>query len=97
MSEVFTEEEYAKGASVGFQEGIKYMQKRRELLLDKKQVECQYCHKPYKEIVEAKNWDEMNVALDRDNCLHEWGNNGIGEKPTPINYCPMCNRKLGED
>lgn len=65
--------------------------------LEEKQASCPYCHSPYETIVEAINWDEMNVALDRDNRLREWGDNGIGENPTPINYCPMCGRKLGEE
>ena len=65
--------------------------------LDEKQADCPYCHSPYKTIVNAKYWDEMNVALGRDSRLHEWGANGIGKNPMPINYCPMCGRKLGED
>lgn len=47
--------------------------------LESKQVNCPYCHSPYKTIVNAKYWDEMNVALDRNNRLHEWGANGIGK------------------
>jgi hypothetical protein len=65
--------------------------------LEEKQADCPYCDTPYKTIVNAKYWDEMNVALGRDSRLHEWGANGIGKNPTPINYCPMCGRKLGDD
>lgn len=65
--------------------------------LEEKQANCPYCHSPYKVIVEAKYWDEMNVALYWDNRLHESGCNGNGKTPTPINYCPMCGRKLGDE
>lgn len=59
---------------------------------------CKYCQR-HRRLTESKGdtiyleikGGSLNIKLD------VWGYNGrIRERKIPINYCPMCGRKLGE-
>ena len=58
--------------------------------LEKKQASCPYCHDPYDII---KSGDCVGFWFNSNNQLCSPYN----APKVPINYCPMCGRKLGGD
>jgi len=60
------------------------------------QETCEFCHKPYKNMIDEAGWD-IGIESDTSFGIKYFDlvmSTGKGFSSTPVNYCPKCGRKL---
>lgn len=72
--------------------------------MTKEQTKCEYCHNKFEDMVDLSEFDG-SLTMEKYNgqlrlsgySFSEMGTNSEVFYTKPINYCPMCGRRLSDD